>query len=113
MAGVPTTPHPSVASTDGVTLAVHALGGEGRPLLLSHATGLHGTLWTPLARSLPGHHAIALDYRGHGDSPAPASADYDWNGFLADALAVIDELHLAPGLDGVGHSMGGAVLVMA
>ena len=108
MAGVPT-----VASTDGVTLAVHDLGGAGPTLLLSHATGLHGTLWAPFARSIPDHHAYALDYRGHGDATAPASGRYHWSGFRDDLLAVVGWLGTSGPLDGVGHSMGGAVLLMA
>lgn len=103
----------TVASTDDVTLAVHDLGGEGPTILYSHATGLHGRLWAPLARALPGYHAIALDYRGHGDATEPASGSYDWGGFRDDALACIDTLPTDQPLRGVGHSMGGAVLLMA
>jgi pimeloyl-ACP methyl ester carboxylesterase len=99
-------------STDGVEVAVHDLGGDGPVVFFSHATGLHGMLWAPLARSLRGYHAVAVDYRGHGDSGAPARDSYDWSGFRDDALALVDHLHTEP-LFGVGHSMGGAVLMMA
>ena len=103
---------PTVASTDAVRVAVHDLGGDGPTILYSHATGLHGLLWRPLARQLPGYHGIAPDYRGHGDATAPASGSYDWLGFRDDAMAVIDSLGDTGPLLGVGHSMGGAVLVM-
>ena len=43
----------TVPSTDGVTLAVHDLGGDGPPLLLCHATGFHGRVWTALAGEFP------------------------------------------------------------
>jgi pimeloyl-ACP methyl ester carboxylesterase len=101
-----------VPSTDGVEVAVHDLGGDGPVVFFSHATGLHGMLWAPLARCLAGYRGIAVDYRGHGDAAAPVSGSYDWSGFRDDALALIDELG-ADGLFGVGHSMGGAVLMMA
>ena len=103
----------TVASTDDVTLIVHDLGGEGPTILFSHATGLHGLLWLPLARGLAGYHGVALDYRGHGDATAPTSGSYDWSGFRDDAVAVIATLPADEPLRGVGHSMGGAVLLMA
>ena len=43
--------------------------------------------------------------------PRPA-ASYDWGGFRDDALAVVDALGAPAPLLGVGHSMGGAVLLM-
>jgi pimeloyl-ACP methyl ester carboxylesterase len=101
----------TLPSTDGVDVAVHDLGGDGPVVFFSHATGLHGMLWAPLARSLPGYHGVAIDYRGHGDATPPVSGSYDWGGFRDDALALVDDLGPAP-LFGVGHSMGGAVLMM-
>ncbi len=103
----------TIDSTDDVTLAVHDLGGEGPTIVFSHATGLHGLLWVPLARALAGYHSIAIDYRGHGDATAPVSGSYNWGGFRDDAVAVIDTLTADLPLLGVGHSMGGAVLLMA
>jgi pimeloyl-ACP methyl ester carboxylesterase len=103
---------PTVASTDAVHVAVHDLGGDGPVILYSHATGLHGLLWAPLAHQLPGYRGLAVDYRGHGDATAPTSGSYDWAGFRDDAMAVVATLGDAGPLLGVGHSMGGAVLVM-
>jgi pimeloyl-ACP methyl ester carboxylesterase len=100
-----------IPSTDGVHVAVHDFGGDGPTLLFSHATGLLGQLYAPLARELPGYHGLALDYRGHGDATAPANGSFDWRGFRDDAMAVIDTLGLHD-LYGFGHSMGGAVLLM-
>ncbi|HEX6420088.1 MAG TPA: alpha/beta hydrolase [Acidimicrobiales bacterium] len=102
-----------VASTDGVTLALHDLGGEGPPVLLCHPTGFLAMTWAPLAAELSRvAHCWALDFRGHGDSGTPASGDYDWTGMADDVLAVVDALGLRPAL-AAGHSMGGAALVMA
>ena len=102
-----------VPSTDGVTLALHDLGGNGRPLLLCHPTGFLGMTWAPLAAGLADvAHAWALDFRGHGDSTAPASGDLSWSGMADDVLAVVDALGLTD-VRAAGHSMGGAALVMA
>lgn len=111
-----------VPSTDGVMLALIDLGGDGPPLLFCHPTGFHGMTWAPLAEHLADvAHGWALDFRGHGDSTSPASMDFSWDGMADDVLAVIDHLGLAGAADGdgaggvraVGHSMGGAALLLA
>jgi len=101
-----------VPSSDDIELRVHELGGSGPPLLLAHATGLHGRVWEPVAADLPSHRCIALDFRGHGDSPAPDDHNFDWHGFADDVLAVIDTLGIERPA-GVGHSKGGAALLLA
>lgn len=102
-----------VDSTSGVRLAVHDLGGEGPTLLCSHATGFHAIVWRPMAQHLADrYHSIALDYRGHGAATVPVDGDFHWRGFGEDALAVVDALRLDRPL-AVGHSMGGAALLMA
>ena len=102
-----------VTSADGVGLVVHDLGGEGRPLLLSHATGFHGCVLAPLAGELAAEfHSWSLDYRGHGDSDDPPTDIGDWSRFGDDAVAVAEALDLEGAL-GFGHSMGGAALLMA
>ena len=101
-----------VRSTNHVTLQVHDLGGDGPDLLFAHATGFHGRVWEPLARHLTGFRMWSLDMRAHGDSTAPVDRPLEWEGFADDVLAVVDEL----GLDhpyGVGHSKGGAALLLA
>ena len=55
---------------------------------------------------------MALDFRGHGDSTAPSEHPYSWDGFADDVLAVVDRLGLERPI-GVGHSKGGAALVLA
>lgn len=108
-----TPPVRPVVSTDGVTVALHDLGGDGPPLLLCHPTGFLAMTWAPLAAELaPVAHCWALDFRGHGESTSPASGDFAWRGMADDVLAVVGDLDLA-GAPGVGHSMGGAALLMA
>lgn len=104
-----------VTSADGTRLAVHELGGSGRPVLLCHATGFHAAVWEPLAASLgDGFERWAVDFRGHGASVVRTGSDLVWSRFGEDVLAVVDDLDVAPGeLLGVGHSMGGAALLLA
>lgn len=103
-----------VPSTHGVQVAVHDLGGTGPTLLMSHATGFHGLTWAPVARHLTQRFACrALDYRGHGDTPAPTDWQVDWYGYGDDAFAVAETLREPGGILGIGHSMGGACLLMA
>jgi pimeloyl-ACP methyl ester carboxylesterase len=104
-----------VASSGGVTVALHDLGGQGVPVLFCHPTGFLGMTWAPMAAQLTDvAHAWALDFRGHGDSTSPASMDFDWAGMADDVLAVVDELGVPAGtLVGAGHSMGGTALLTA
>ena len=91
----------------------HDLGGRGPVLLLAHATGLCARAYDPLAAVLRAHHRVwALDFRGHGDSTAPEDGDFGWSGMADDVLAVADALGVS-GIAGVGHSMGGAALLLA
>lgn len=101
-----------VPSTDGVTVVLHHLGGEGPTILFSHATGMHARVWQPVADHLTSDfRCVAVDLRGHGDSEVPDDMTYEWTGMADDVLAVgalLDTPVLA-----VGWSMGGAALAMA
>lgn len=101
-----------IASTHGVSLALHDLGGDGPPLLLCHPTGFHGMVWGPVASELAdSYHVWAIDFRGHGDSTLPSSGSVEWDGFTDDVHAVAAHLEGAGPLVGAGHSMGGAALL--
>ncbi len=100
-----------VRSSDGVRLAVHDLGGTGPTLLLSHATGMHGRTYLPMAHALADRfHSVAFDYRGHGDTPQPEQP-IDWDRYGDDATAMAGALDIP--IAAFGHSMGGASLLMA
>lgn len=81
--------------------------GPGVPVLFLHPVNTAGAIWTELMEHVD-RRAVAVDYRGHGESGHVGPflpADY-----AADALAVMD----AAGLDRVvlvGASVGGAVSV--
>ena len=100
-----------VTARDGTDIAVHDLGGDGPALLLAHATGFHGQMWTDFADLLSRSFRLwSFDARGHGASGK--AEDMTWQTMGDDVLAVVDAL----GLDtayGVGHSLGGALLVIA
>jgi pimeloyl-ACP methyl ester carboxylesterase len=104
-----------VPAPDGVPLALHEHGGQGRPTLFCHATGLHGAVWEPLSAALgPDLERWAVDFRAHGASVVPPGEPLPWSALGDDVLAVVDALGAAPGqVLGVGHSMGGAALLMA
>jgi pimeloyl-ACP methyl ester carboxylesterase len=103
---------------NGLELVVHDWGGDGPPVLLAHPTGFHGRVWREIAEQLhaDGCHVWSFDFRGHGDSDAPAvDADgYSWHGFADDVLSVTRHLELAgrPDLLAAGHSKGGSALLL-
>ncbi len=108
-------PESPIRSSDGVDVAVHDLGGHGRALLISHATGFHGRCYLPVAAWLGDrYHSIAFDYRGHGDTSLP-EGPVVWERYGDDALAMAEAVAAASGepVIGFGHSMGGACLLMA
>src|SRR5215510_2164325 len=86
-------------SSDGVRVALHDLGGLASrpPLLLVHGTGFCAQVMARLAVDLSArYHCLGIDY--------------DWRGFADDVLAATEGL--AP-LAAVGHSAGGAALLLA
>lgn len=106
-----------IESSGGVAVAVHDLGGpEHAPiLLLVHATGMNAEAWRPFAGGLVGaHRVVAVDVRAHGAARTPDDPDLRWPSITDDVVAVLDSGALPAGpLHGIGHSMGGACLVLA
>lgn len=107
-------PAQEVGSTDGVTIAAY----ESTPadpsspeVLLCHANGFCAGVFAPLADALGPHRWVGYDARAHGNSTRGA-ADMAWEGHRDDALSVIDAFELRRPV-GVGHSMGGAALLLA
>jgi pimeloyl-ACP methyl ester carboxylesterase len=104
-----------VESAGGVTVAVHDLGGpgDGEPVLIVHATGFHGRAYEPLGAELARTFRVwAIDLRGHGDATSPADGDFAWSGMAADILAAVDAVGVER-VGGVGHSLGGSLLLLA
>ncbi len=102
-----------IDSTGGVRVALHDLGGTGPVLLVVHATGFHGHCYQPIARRLTDRfHVMAPDLRGHGDSVYPEGTSMDWWNMAADLTAVVKHVGSDTPIRAVGHSMGGATILM-
>ncbi len=101
-----------IPSSSGIELTVHDLGGDGPDVVMVHANGFHGLVWTVVAEHLRGFRCWSVDLRAHGDSVLPPGVELDWSGFGDDVFAAVDGLDLERPF-GVGHSLGGAALVMA
>jgi pimeloyl-ACP methyl ester carboxylesterase len=83
-------------------------GGRGKqPILLIHGGSAHAHWWDFVGPALTDRfHVLALDQRGHGDSPWTDEWGYGTRHYVADLAAIISEWGFgAPVL--VGHSMGG------
>lgn len=107
------TPPVMLRRRDGGPLAVHHLGGDGPPLLISHATGFHGRCYRSLAAHITGWSVWALDYRGHGASRDDAAEPLDWWCFVDDFDVVVEHLGSDGPIPVVGHSMGAATVLLA
>ena len=95
---------------DGAALHYLDWGGDGPPMVLIHATGFMGAIWRPIAEQLAKtFRVVALDQRGHGDSP-PSADGYSFELFADDLQRLIDTLELEAPL-AAGHSSGGTTIV--
>jgi len=101
---------PTVRSHDGLDLAHLHIRGDQPSILAVHATGFCKELWLPILADLPWDR-VMMDQRGHGLSgvgPRP----FDWTDLGRDVLSVADAV-TADARIGLGHSSGGAALVLA
>jgi len=102
-----------VPSTDGVSVAVHDLGGSGPPLVIAHATGFCGRVYEPLAAALGrAYHVWALDFRGHGESTVPSLDALHWHRITDDLAAAVAAVADGAPVPVFGHSMGGACALL-
>ena len=85
--------------------------GSGPPVLLIHGHTLDRRLWDPLVPSLlaAGLRVLRMDLRGHGLSSRP-DFGYHSSHHAADVAAVLDAAAVGR-VVGVGHSIGGAVVL--
>ena len=81
--------------------------GAGEPFLLVHGWGGDGRSWDPV--EFAGRRVVAVDLRGHGQSPVPAGG-YRPHDYALDLAELIEALDLGP-VVAVGHSMGGQIVV--
>ena len=71
---------------------------------------MHSRAWDQVIEQLPGFHAFALDFRGHGRSSK--TPPFHWRTFGEDAAAIAEALSLKAVI-GAGHSMGGYAVTLA
>jgi len=77
-------------------------------LIFAHATGFHARVWDAVIAHFPDHRVIALDLRGHGRSGGGPIAH--WGEVVRDVAELIAALGITQAV-GIGHSMGGHVLL--
>lgn len=80
-------------------------------LVFAHATGFCGAVWHPVRKLLADHDSTTFDFRGHGSSTSTRTVRSWWE-MASDVLAVTSHAD-HDRVIGIGHSMGGASLVMA
>jgi pimeloyl-ACP methyl ester carboxylesterase len=114
----------SVISSDNVQLSAYRYIAEAntessdesntgvKSVLFSHANGFHGRSFDPVIAALVANYeCVSFDLRGHGDSAVSPDWPVAWQGYGDDALAMAKKISRQT--IAVGHSMGGAALVMA
>ena len=103
-----------VAGPDGVSAALHDLGGTGPAVLFTHGSGLNAGMWATVVPHLRDQfHCYGLDFRGHGASPQPDAEDFSVERqlLIGEILAAVKAIG-ADRVSGVGHSLGGATLTL-
>lgn len=105
---------------DGETAALHDLGGDGPPLLLTHGNGLNAGMWATVVPHLTARFRVfALDFRGHGASePRGEDLSVDRHWFGDEVIAAVRRITAPDGGEpapilAAGHSLGGATLIRA
>lgn len=83
-------------------------GGAGIPLLLTHGMAAHAHWWDGVVPHLSGCHAVAVDFRGHGDSDWTEDGAYTSAVWTADIDAAARELGWERFVL-CGHSMGARI----
>jgi pimeloyl-ACP methyl ester carboxylesterase len=83
--------------------------GSGVPLLLIHGFPLNQEIWRPQIEALSANaRVIALDLRGHGQSP-PTESPYSMDLLADDCAGVLEVLNVDQPVVICGHSMGGYI----
>lgn len=96
-----------------MVLASRSWGSAGGECVVCvHGIGQHGGIFAELGERLAqrGHHVVALDIRGHGDSGR--EPPWDVGTHVADIFETLDSLGVERPT-WVGHSFGGRVVVTA
>lgn len=95
---------------DGVRLRATRWPGAGTPVLLLHGLASTRRFWNLVVPDLvdAGLSVVALDQRGHGESPVPDETDFSPAAVAKDAAVALDALGISRAVV-VGHSWGASV----
>ncbi|MGI5499594.1 alpha/beta fold hydrolase [Lentzea sp. CA-135723] len=95
----------TLTTADGQLVSYVDHGGDGPAVVLLHSFLMDVTMWAPQVAAFGDRYRlIAIDERGHGDTPATGPFDH-WD-VARDALAVLDALDV-PRAAVIGTSQGG------
>ena len=84
--------------------------GSGKPLLLVHGLGATARAWAMVAPALAKHReVVTFDLPGHGQTPAEADSG-TFVGLMRSIDVLFDE-HDLSGIDVVGSSLGGRIVL--
>jgi pimeloyl-ACP methyl ester carboxylesterase len=98
----------SVVRVRGIELA-YEVSGKGVPIVLLHGFPFDRTLWREQVEALRASYTVvAVDLRGHGETPAIVDAPATMEEMAEDVAALLDELRIERVVLG-GLSMGGYV----
>lgn len=102
-----------LAGPDGISAALHDLGGDGPAALFTHGSGLNAGMWATVVPLLRDQlHCYGLDFRGHGASPQNEGAfSVERPLLIGEVLAAVAAIGEGR-VFGVGHSLGGATLTV-
>jgi pimeloyl-ACP methyl ester carboxylesterase len=94
----------------GVRLRATRWPGAGTPVLLLHGLASTRRFWNLVVPDLvaAGLSVVALDQRGHGESPVPDDSDFSLEAVARDAAVALDALGISRAVV-VGHSWGASV----
>jgi len=98
----------------GVRIAGDSWGDPNGPLvILQHGGGQTRHAWKSAGEQLgaAGYYAVAIDFRGHGDSDWAPDGAYGQDAMVEDLKCVVEALGQRPVL--VGASMGGGTSLVA
>lgn len=101
-----------VARPAPLALAFDDPRGTGVPVLFVHGFGHNRVVWEKLSSSLPAaYRPIAVDLRGHAESPWSPAGEYDLECYAVDLAALVERLGLSR-LHVVAHSLGGSIATL-
>lgn len=102
------TPVDHFVTLEGHRIHVREWVGRGPTILLMHGFPDNLHLYDALVPQLAGHHVVAFDFIGWGDSdkPSPSTYPYTADQQIKEVNAVVTQLHLAPIIEVVHDSSG-------